>query len=335
MKQEKLRTLSTRTTDDVEVVLRANLELEEELPLLERYNAQGIGLYRTEMLFLAQGKFPGEDEQCSIYKGIVEATRPHSVTFRLFDLGGDKMLPLGHREQNPFLGWRGIRILLDRPEILEPQLRALLRATANERLRIMLPMVTNLDEVFHFKEVLEHTQNKLVGEGFACNQRPEIGIMVEVPGVAVRAHIFAPEVDFFSIGTNDLTQYTLAVDRGNEMVCGLYEELNPSVLSLIDMTVKAALENDIPVSICGEMAARPQSTPLLLGMGIRELSASPMYLSEVKRVIRSISIQEAEELARFALSQTGAAPVRAELDRWLREHRVGILQRLETLETES
>ncbi|MEX1055790.1 MAG: phosphoenolpyruvate--protein phosphotransferase, partial [Rhodothermales bacterium] len=308
--QKHLLPLPARTLDDCPVKLMANLEFNEELKLLKEYGAKGVGLFRTEILFLMQRRISlSEDEQFTTYKRIVEAVGPHPTTFRVLDFGGDKMLPLGHREHNPFLGWRGIRILLDKPELLLPQVRAIVRASAYGPLRILLPMVTEVSEVRRFRRILQEVTDEFRNAGVPFDENIPLGIMVEVPAVAIKARKFAAEVDFFSIGTNDLTQYTLAVDRGNDLVADRYQELDPAVLQLIKNTVDAARAEDIPVSLCGELAARPHATPLLLGLGILELSASPIYLPEIKRVIRAIRMENVASLAEAALEAADAYEV--------------------------
>ncbi len=310
--------LSSETSDGHKVRLRANVEFREELTLLKEHGAEGIGLFRTEILFLMQGRIVyAEDEQFKTYRTIVEAVKPEVTTFRVLDLGGDKMLPLGHREPNPFLGWRGIRVLLDKPDLLLPQLRALLRASAFGPLRILLPMVTNLDEVVRFRAVLEDLKADMRRAGEPFSEDIPVGIMIEVPAVALMAEQFAGVSDFFSIGSNDLTQYTLAVDRGNDLVAHLYNELNPAVLALMKRAVDAARSHNIPIGICGEMAASPRATPILVGLGLDEVSASPVYLPEVKRIIRALDMPQARRLAEEALKAPDAAAVGALVEEWL------------------
>lgn len=312
------------TADGVAVSLQANVEFREEFPLLHEFGAEGVGLFRTEMLFLTQGRALDEAQQFEVYRDAVVAAVPDAVTFRLLDLGGDKVLPMARREANPFLGWRGLRILLDKPDLLRPQLRAILRAAAAAPTapapRILLPMVSGMEEVRAFRQQVEAVCDALERENVPHRRDCPIGIMVEVPSVALQADTFARAVDFFSVGTNDLTQFTLAVDRGNDLVAGLYHELHPAVLSLIAMTVQAAERAGIPVSICGEVAADPRVTPLLVGLGVRTLSASPAYLTLVKRVLRAFTLDEAEDLARRALRQPDAASVRRLLDYFLACH---------------
>ena len=323
--EKQLVPLAAETIDGHRVGLEANLELREEIPLLKEYGAEGIGLFRTEILLLMEGRLAiSEDEQFTIYKNVVENTAPGPTTFRVLDLGGDKLLPMAHREHNPFLGWRGIRVLLDKPDILVPQLRAILRASLFGPTRILLPMITSLSEIESFREIFEGVKNKLKTEGTAFDSSIPIGAMVEVPSVALMADQFAEVVDFFSIGTNDLTQYTLAVDRGNDLVAKLYEDLHPAILQMIKRTVEAAERADIPVSLCGELATNLRAVPVLIGLGVQTLSASPVYLPAIKRVIRAMTLAEGKELADQALTSGIAVEIRQMLDQWLDEHAIGV-----------
>ena len=322
--REALLEMPSETKDGHPVALQANVEFREEFPLLHEYGAEGVGLFRTEMLFLTQGRALDEEQQYEVYRDAIVASAPHAVTFRLLDLGGDKVLPMSHREANPFLGWRGIRILLDKPDLLRPQLRAVLRAAAastdDAPPRVLLPMVSGIEEVREFRRAYRAVCDDLRAEGIEHRPDVPLGIMVEVPSVAIQAELYTKTVDFFSIGTNDLTQFTLAVDRGNDLVADLYHELHPAVLGLIAHTAKTANEAGIPVSVCGEVAADPRVTPLLVGLGVRTLSASPAYLTLVKRVIRAFTLEEAEDLARRALRQPDATSVGRLLDYFLACH---------------
>jgi phosphotransferase system enzyme I (PtsI) len=324
--QKELRPLPAETLDGEKCRLRANVEFKQELSLLDDYGAQGIGLFRTEIMGLSYNGILSEDEQREIYREALKVTAPHPATFRLIDLGGDKMLPMAHREHNPFLGWRGMRILLDREELLETQLRAILTASPEGTARILLPMITSLDEIEQFMGVLERVKTQLDRENIVYDDDIAIGIMVEVPSVVLMADKFAKRVDFFSIGTNDLTQYILAVDRGNDLVADMYHELHPAVLSMIARTIEAARRHNIEVSLCGEMAAEPRATPILVGLGLRTFSASPTYLPQIKRVIRTLRVDEAKEIARRALSLDDPLTVEAMMDDWLEEHEVGLVQ---------
>lgn len=307
--REELASLPAETTDGERIDLQGNIDFPEELPLLHDHGLNGIGLFRTEVLFLSQAKALTEAEQFDVYREAIRASEPYPVTIRLIDLGGDKVMPMGHREANPFLGWRGIRFLLDRPNLLRPQLRAVLRAATLGDVRILLPMVTSLSEVETIKVAIRQTAADLEAEGVAHNSRVPVGLMVEVPSVALLAERFASVCDFFSIGTNDLTQFTLAVDRGNDLVSDIFQELHPAVLWLVAKSIRAAEHEGIPVSICGEIAGDPRATSLFLGMGVNALSASPAVLPAVKRVVRSISRTEAQSLAERALHMDSAAAV--------------------------
>ena len=312
------------TRDGHPVSLQANVEFREEFPLLHEYGAHGVGLFRTEMLFLTHGRALNEAQQLDVYRDAVRAAAPYAVTFRLVDLGGDKVLPFSRREANPFLGWRGLRILLDKPDLLRPQLRAVLRAAADAPAdaspRLLLPMVSSLNEIRAFRRTLRSVLADLAAEGVEHRADVPVGIMVEVPAVALLADRFAKHVDFFSVGTNDLTQFTLAVDRGNDLVSSLYRELHPAVLELIARTVEAAKAAGIPVSVCGEIAADPRVTPLLVGLGVDTLSVSPAYLALVKRVLRAFTLDEARDLADRARRQTEAEEVERILNYFLACH---------------
>ena len=319
--REELIGRPAETQDGHPVRLLANIEFQEELSLVKEYGAEGIGLLRTEMLFLLRRNITlSEDEQYEAYREVIETVQPGTSTIRLLDLGGDKMLPLAHREHNPFLGWRGIRVLLDRPELLRPQLRALLRASVHGPLQLLLPMVTNRDEIVRFKSIMQDVRSTLASEGHEVPDHVPVGVMVEVPSVALRPEGFASEVDFFSIGTNDLTQYVLAIDRSNDMVAGRYDALHPAVLTLIKRTVEGARAQSIPVSLCGEIGSAPHAIPILLGLGVDAISASPTYLPSLKRMIRSIRQADAEALAADVLEADDVEEVHALNAAWLRQH---------------
>lgn len=319
--EKSLLPLPSETLEGEAIALRANLEFREEVESVKKYGATGVGLFRTEFLFLMHGfQDYGEDAQYDTYCAIVSAISPETTTFRLLDLGGDKMLPMAHREHNPFLGWRGIRILLDKPELLRPQLKALYRAAARGPVRILVPMVSMVTEIVELKRIIEEVKEELRSAGTPFSNDVPLGIMVEVPTVALMADHFAKEVDFFSIGTNDLTQYLLAVDRGNNLVAGLYQELDPAVLKVIKEIVAAAKRYRIPVSVCGELASDPLATAILIGLGVEELSASPMFLPEIKRVVRSMRRGEAESLAQRVMKIFDPATRKATLMDWLRVH---------------
>ncbi len=327
--QKGLVQLPAETLDNQRVRLLANLEFRSELPLVFEHGAEGVGLFRTEMLFLMEGRLAvSEEEQFDDYRKIVEQLEGREATFRVLDLGGDKMLPVAHREHNPFLGWRGVRILLDKPDLLRPQLRALVRASAFGPLRILIPMVTGLSEVRRFKDELAAVMDELESAGIPFHRNIPVGVMVEVPAVALMADEWAQEVDFLSLGTNDLTQYTLAVDRGNDLVASLYQELHPAVLKLIKTTIEAGRRHHTPVSLCGEMGANSSVVPILLGLGLREISASPVFVPEVKRLVRAITMEDAEELAARVLEASDGHEVMTILEKWLRAHPFDIIHSL-------
>jgi phosphotransferase system enzyme I (PtsI) len=315
--ESEVASLPSETADGTAVSLEANVEFDRELDLLERYGADGIGLLRTEMLFLMDRHTDlSEDRQAAAYRRAATAT-PGPLTARLLDLGGDKMLPLAHREQNPFLGWRGIRVLLDRLEILRPQVRALLRVAADHPVRALAPMVTHLDEVERLRRVVDDEADRLARSGVRHDRDLPIGIMVETPAAALQADRFAQAADFFSIGTNDLTQYVLAVDRGNDLVGRRYDALHPAVLDLVARAVEAADRAGISVTLCGELASDVVAVPLLLGLGLRSLSASPTYLPAVKRMVRRTSLDEAKTLAAEARRDADANTVRRRVRSWI------------------
>jgi len=317
--QSQLATQPSVTTDGHRVALQANVEFGEEIDLLSRHGAEGIGLLRTEMLFLAQSdSYLSEEEQYEVYARAANATGDHGVTIRLLDFGGDKGLPGAEKETNPFLGWRGVRVLLDRPELLRPQLRAVLRAATRGTVRLLIPMVTSCEEIDAICSALDEERDRLESDGVPCGP-VDVGAMVEVPSAALQADLLAKHVDFFSVGTNDLTQYVLAVDRTNERVADRHDSLHPAVLGLIRTIVDAADEARIPVSLCGEIAADPSAVPLLVGLGVDALSATPGALLPVKRVVRALRHDDAVALAGDALGDSDAAAVRARLKRWTQD----------------
>ncbi len=301
------RDLPAVTTDGQEIELLANIDVPLEVQAAVENGARGVGMYRTEFLYLGY-RLPTEEEQLASYRQLVEAMAPYPVVLRTLDLGGDKLSNLfdAITEANPFLGWRGIRICLDTPEMFKTQLRALLRAGHGGEVQILFPMISNLDELRRARALLEESKDELRAAGQAFAQDCKVGIMVEVPSVAILAEQFAAEVDFFSLGTNDLTQYTLAVDRGTTKVADLYDPFHPAVLQLVKTVADTGKRHHVPVSICGEMAGVPLATALLVGLGLNILSLSPGSIPEVKEIIRSISLVEAQRLAECCLAaQTG------------------------------
>lgn len=310
------------TTDGRRVVLRANVDFGETLDGLDQYGAEGIGLLRTEVLFLGgESDSLTEEKQVDVYRKTAEASGEHGASIRLLDLGGDKALPFAETEENPFLGWRGIRVLLDRSDdLLRPQLRSLLRANRHGSLRILIPMVTHLDEVHRVRALLEEEADWLQAQDVPYDSDLPLGVMVEVPAVALQAPLFTEAADFLSIGTNDLTQYVLAVDRGNDLVADRYDALHPAVLQLIRRTVEAGQSADTPVALCGEVASDVYALPILLGFGLDTLSVSPPYLPSVRHVISQTSYAAATDLAADVVEAPDAGTVRHRVRAWCDEH---------------
>lgn len=297
--------LESITQDNVHIGLYANISMTADVSLVVQYAAEGIGLFRTELPFLIQGKLLSEEEQYRIYKTIVESMNQQTVTIRTLDLGGDKFLPFQgvEQESNPFLGWRSIRIFLQEQDIFKAQLRAILRASHYGNIRILYPMISSVQEIEEIGNLVATVKSELRNEKIPFDETIECGVMVEVPSAAIIADRLIEHTDFFSLGTNDLIQYTLAVDRNNEKVARFYQPLNPAVLRLIQHTVESANKANKPVSICGEIAGNPIYTALLLGLGLRSLSMSPLMLLEVKERIRAVTIAECEALAQKALEK--------------------------------
>lgn len=287
------------TEDGKSFILRANIEFEEELTNIEEFCAEGIGLLRTESIYLHRDRFGDQKRQETFYSAVLEGAGKQPVTIRLFDAGGDKFFNLGEKEHNPFLGWRGIRMLLDEQHLLRAQLKAILKVAAENpgRIRILVPMISCLEEVMQLKEIIMNEQGALIENGIQADKQLQLGIMVEVPSVAVQAGKFARHVDFLSIGTNDLTQYTMAVDRGNELISHLYDQRYPAIWELIKLTAGAAQRNDVGISVCGELASDPVSACCLMGMGINDLSMSPSSIPAVKSLMMQCSLPEMEQLA--------------------------------------
>ena len=306
------RDLPARTVDGAEVELLANVELPEELDDVRRFGASGIGLYRSEFLYLEKSpELPSEEEQVAVIRQLLETLAPQPVVVRTVDLGGGKVVRglVPQDEENPVLGQRGIRLTLARPDVFRVQLRALFRAAPFGNLRIMAPMVTTVDEIRALRRLCDEVCAELEAEGAEYRRDVELGAMVEVPAAVMIARQLAAEVDFLSIGTNDLIQYTLAVDRTNQHVAGLYQPLHPAVLSMIQLVVEAGRRQRVPVALCGEMAASPECVPLMLGLGLRQLSMSPRGIPSVKEVVRSLDISDAEELARRCVTASTAEEV--------------------------
>jgi phosphotransferase system enzyme I (PtsI) len=295
---DALRETMAITKDQRHIIVSANVELPEDLPLIQQNGAEGVGLYRTEFLYLNRLDFPSEDEQVTVYRQVAQASKPHSMIVRTLDVGGDKILAnlSLEEEANPFLGWRGIRLCLGRPDIFKTQLRAICRAAVEGNVRVMFPMITALEELHQAKAMLREVQEELKSKNVEQGNL-EIGIMIEVPSAALIAEQLAKEVDFFSIGTNDLIGYTLAVDRVNEKVANLYQPAHPGLLRLIRLVVEAAHRNNIWVGVCGEMAGDIVLTAALLGLGVDELSTGSIFVPRIKRVIQSLSYEDCRRLS--------------------------------------
>jgi phosphotransferase system enzyme I (PtsI) len=303
MQLEALRDEPAETLDGRRLTLSANLEALEEIPNILAHGGEGVGLFRTEYIFLNRRMLPSEEEQFAAYARVAEAFAPAPVVVRTLDLGRDK-LPTelgGGAEANPFLGWCSIRYCLENPEILRTQLRAILRANSRGNVKVMFPMISNVAEVRQARALLEEAKSQLHDHGVAFNPQIEVGVMIETPGAALTAELIAAEVDFFSIGTNDLTQYALAVDRTNERVAHLYQPTHPAVMRLLCRIVEAGRARGIWIGLCGEMASDFSMTPLLVGLELDELSVNANSVPVVKRVIRSMKFTDAQALARAAL----------------------------------
>ncbi len=292
-----IKDLPAITLDGHKVKLAANIEFMEEVEYVITNGADGVGLYRTEELFFEREHFPTEAEQIANYNSLAEMVYPREVTIRTFDIGGDKILPAELKEDNPFLGWRGIRLLLDKPNILKEQFKAILISSLHKNIKIMVPMISSLEEITQAKEYLEEAKKELKNQNQRFDEKIKFGIMAEIPSVAFCINEIAKEVDFISVGSNDLLQYLLAVDRGNDIVSKYYKEFHPALLRILKTIVDESHKHKITVSICGEMASHFDAVPLLIGLGFNELSVSVYFLPEIKKLIRSISFKEAKTLA--------------------------------------
>ncbi|HVP19071.1 MAG TPA: phosphoenolpyruvate--protein phosphotransferase, partial [Spirochaetia bacterium] len=317
----EVRELPAETVDGKLVSIEANIELPEEVESVLTHGGDGIGLFRSEFLFLQPDYFPSEEDQYQAYSTVLRGMRGRSVTIRTLDLGGDKVMPgfSLDTDANPLLGWRAVRFCLARPEIFRTQLRALLRSSVNGNLRIMFPLISGAEELSLITQTLTEVKKELARENIQFREDIPIGIMIEVPSAALSSDILASRADFFSIGTNDLIQYTLAVDRGNERVAYLYEPFHPGVLRLLRTTIENAHAHGLPVGMCGEMAGDPLATVVLLGLGLDSFSMGPIAIPLIKRIIRSVGAMEAEAFARSLSPMRSAGQIEQAVRRWMEE----------------
>ncbi|HEY9186740.1 MAG TPA: phosphoenolpyruvate--protein phosphotransferase [Ignavibacteria bacterium] len=307
------------TIDKREFSVVANVEVPDELDFALSQGTDGIGLYRTEQMVIYKGSFPSEEEQYLAYRQVADKMNPRPVTFRTFDVGGDKVLPSNYQENNPFLGWRGIRISLEKPEIFLNQLRALLRASVNGNVKIMFPMISTLSEIKKAKEYVELAKKQLDEKKIPFDKDIKVGVMIEVPSAAVLANLIAKEVDFISIGTNDLIQYLLAVDRGNVLVSHLFQEFDPSVIRTVKFIIDEAHKAGQKISMCGEMAANPITTMLLIALGLDEFSVVPSRIPEIKKIIQSVTVDECKKVLENVLSMDEATTIKNYLEKSTKE----------------
>ncbi len=307
----KFRDQPAETKDGYPIVLSANIEFPKDVKNAKKYGANGVGLFRTEFLYLTGHGLPDEEEQAAVYTKTAKSLHPSPLIIRTIDIGGDKFVSKYETtpEINPFLGWRGIRFCLAQEDVFLKQLRAILRASRYDNVKIMYPMVSNTQEVIQANALLERAKSELRENGVEFNNEIEVGVMIEVPSAAITSDLIAPHVKFFSIGTNDLVQYTMAVDRVNEKVSHLYEPTHPAIIKLIKSSADTAAKENIWIGICGEMAGNPLWTPLLIGLGINELSVNPTAIPEIKDVICSLDMDVARELAAAALQCKTAAGI--------------------------
>lgn len=319
---EELKDEKAITKDGKEIKLLANVDVSGEIDVVVTSGASGIGLYRSEQILNELGEFPSEEEQSAIYSKLSSRIYPHSVTIRVFDIGGDKFRFLDFEEPNPFLGLRGIRLLLENPALFKTQVRAILKSSTIKNVKMMLPMVTTLKEIRESKKLIENCKDELKNENVKFDQDIEVGIMIEVPSAAVMAKDFSKEVDFVSIGTNDLVQYLMAVDRGNDLVADLYQEFSPVVINTLKHIIDETKKSKKPVSLCGEMAADTLAMPLLVGLGLDSLSLSPSTIPYAKRIIRSCEFKKTKKLANQCLNFQTEEEVREAIEEYFNKNKI-------------
>ena len=315
------------TNDGKKIIVKANIEVPQELESVKSHGADGIGLFRSEFLLLQSQLYTSEDRQFEVYKAVLQNMEGRPVTVRTLDIGGDKIIPNYEelRERNPLLGWRGIRFCLTNRNIFKTQLRALYRASIYGDLKIMFPMISCIEEVDEIFQIIEEVKEELKSKNYNFKDKVPLGIMIEVPAVALAAEFLAKKVDFLSIGTNDLIQYTIAIDRGNEKIAYLYQMYHPALLRLIKMTADAGKKAGIPVSLCGEMGGEPRATVVLLGLGIEEFSMSPAAIPAVKKVIRNVEIKEAKEIIDTILQNGSGTEINTFIENWFNERFSGLI----------
>ena len=312
----KLRDLPAETLDGRKIDILANLDMNEELDLIIQNGGEGVGLMRTEQIFQEYDSFPSEDEQVEVYSNFAQKLYPLPLTIRAFDIGGDKVLPVDVQEPNPMLGWRGIRFLLDNRNLFKSQIRGVLKASIHKNIKFMIPMVSSVGEVELTKELISECKNELTSEGINFDEHMELGIMIEVPSAALMIKDFAEDVDFFSIGTNDLIQYMLAVDRGNDIVTSQYQEFHPAIIRTLNFIISEAKKYKTHVNLCGEMAADYRAIPLLVGLGLDSISVSGPVIPHAKEIIRALNYSEISSFVNACLNCKTEKEIHDKLDKF-------------------
>jgi phosphoenolpyruvate-protein phosphotransferase (PTS system enzyme I) len=319
---QELKDKPAVTLDGKKIILSANVDVSGEIHMVITNDGKGIGLYRTEQIIDEYNDIPSEEEQTKIYSNLAARIYPECLTIRAFDIGGDKVKVLDYMEPNPFLGMRGIRVLLDNTGLFRTQINAVLRASVNKNVQFMLPMISTIKEITASKKIIERCKKELTEKGIPFDKDIKLGIMIEVPSAAIMAYEFASMVDFISIGTNDLIQYMLAVDRGNDLVSYLYQEFNPSLLRTLKHIVTESKRAGKSVSICGEMAADTLAMPLLVGLGLDQLSISPATIPYAKKIVRTIHFSNCRDMAEECLNYSTQEEVIERIERFFKEHSI-------------